>query len=76
MRLVVNESSDKVDEIQSKLSMIEKHLPMMIQERLDSYFDKTVSDLLSTIVTREEFRNAQKLKLDYCIFRDYEKMIA
>ena len=72
----MNESSDKVDDVQTKLITIEKNLPMMIQEILDSYFDKKVSDLLSTIVTREEFRDAQKLKLDYCIFRDYEKMIA
>ena len=48
----------------------------MIQESLDCYFDKKVSDLLSSMVTREEFKEAQTLKLDYCIFRDYEKMIA
>lgn len=56
--------------------MIEKHLPMMIQETLDCYFDKKVSDLLSSIVTREEFKESLTLKLDYCVFRDYEKMIA
>ena len=75
-RLVVNDASDKADYFQSKLNMIEKHLPMMIQETLDCYFDKKVSELLSSIVTREEFKESLTLKLDYCIFRDYEKMIA
>lgn len=49
---------------------------MMIQEMLDCYFDKKVSGVLSTMVTRDEFREAQAIKLDYQIFRDYEKMVS
>ena len=32
--------------------------------------------MLSQIVTRDEFRESLTKKLDYCIFRDYEKMVA
>ena len=28
------------------------------------------------MVTREEFKKSQERKLDYCIFRDYEKMVS
>ena len=50
-RLVVNETSDKVDFLQSKLLTIERHLPVMIQEILEYYFEKKVGDLLSKLVT-------------------------
>ena len=48
----------------------------MIQEILEYYFDKKLSDLLANLVTREEFKEGLSRKLDYCIFRDYEKMIS
>ena len=47
----------------------------MIQEILEYYFDKKLSDLLSTLVTQEEFKANMQRKLDYTVFRDYEKMI-
>ena len=72
----MNETADKVDFLQSKLLTIEKHLPVMIQEILEYYFDKKVSDLLSKLVTKEEFKERLSVKLDYCVFRDYEKMVA
>ena len=75
-RIVVNEASDKVDFVQSKVVTIEKHLPIMIQEILEYYFDKKVSNLLSTVVTKEEFKEKMSVKLDYQVFRDYEKMVA
>ena len=50
-RLVVNETSDKVDFLQSKLLTIERHLPVMIQEISEYYFEKKVGDLLSKLVT-------------------------
>lgn len=74
-RLVVNETTDKVDFLQSKLLTIEKHLPVMIQEILEYYFEKKVSDVLASMVTKEQFREALSVKLDYSIFRDYEKMV-
>ena len=55
---------------------IEKHLPVMIQEILEYYFEKKVSHLLSTLVSKDEFKSSLSLKLDYSIFRDYEKMVA
>lgn len=75
-RLVVNETSDKVDYLQSKVLTIEKHLPTMIQEILEYYFDKKVSDLLAQFVTKEEFKKSLSYKLDYSVFRDYEKLIS
>ena len=74
-RLVVNENSDKVDYLQSKLLTIERHLPVMIQEILEFYFEKKVSDLISKVVTKDEFKEALSIKLDYQVFRDYEKMV-
>lgn len=55
-RLVVNETSDKVDYLQSKVITIEKHLPVMIQEILEFYFDKKVNDLLGRLVTKDDFK--------------------
>ena len=75
-RLVVNETSDKVDYLQSKMLTIEKNLPVMIQEILEFYFDKKVNDLLGRLVTKDDFQKALSVKLDQKIFRDYEKMIA
>ena len=75
-RIVVNEASDKVDFVQQKVVTIEKHLPIMIQEILEYYFDKKVSNLLTTMVTKEEFKDSMAVKLDYQVFRDYEKMVA
>lgn len=75
-RLVVNETSDKVDYLQSKVITIEKHLPVMIQEILEFYFDKKVNDLLARLVTKDDFKQALSVKLDYKIFRDHEKMVS
>ena len=55
---------------------IEKHLPTMIQEILEYYFDKKVSDLLGRFVTKEDFKETLSYKLDYSVFRDYEKLIS
>ena len=75
-RLVVNETSDKVDYLQSKVIPIEKPLPVMIQEILEFYFDKKVNDLLARLVTKDDFKQALSVKLDYKIFRDHEKMVS
>lgn len=75
-RLVVNESSDKVQYLTQKVNTLDRHLPIMIQEILEVHFDKKVNDLLSKLVTREEFKESVSLKLDYSIFRDYEKMVS
>lgn len=75
-RLMVNESSDKVDFLQSKLLTIEKHLPVMIQEILEYYFDKRLNEQITQMVTKDEFKERLSLKLDNQTFRDYEKMIA
>ena len=48
----------------------------MIQEILEYYFDKKVSDLLAQFVTKEEFKKSLSYKLDYSVFRDYEKLIS
>ena len=43
-RLTVNATADRVDFLQTKILTIEKHLPTMIQEILEYYFDKKMSD--------------------------------
>ena len=48
----------------------------MIQEILEYYFDKKVTDLLNKFVTKEDFKERLSVKLDYSTFRDYEKMVA
>ena len=55
---------------------IEKHMPVMIQEILEYYFDKKINEHLSNMVTRDEFKERLSIKLDNSVFRDYEKMIA
>ena len=51
-------------------------MPVMIQEILEYYFDKKVTDLLNKFVTKEDFKERLSVKLDYSTFRDYEKMVA
>ena len=75
-RLIVNESSDKVQYLTQKVNTIERHLPTMIQEILEYYFDKKVSAFMANLVTKDEFKESVSLKLDYSIFRDYEKMVS
>jgi len=48
----------------------------MIQEILEYYYDKKVNDMLGRFVTREDFKEALSVKLDYKVFRDYEKSAA
>ena len=43
--MTVNETADKVDFLQTKILTIEKHLPTIVQEILENYFDKKMSDL-------------------------------
>ena len=69
----MNETSDKVDFLQSKVLTIEKHLPIMIQEILEYYYDKKMSNFLSSLVTKSEFKEKLSVKLDYSVFRDYAR---
>jgi len=48
----------------------------MIQEILEYYFDKKVTDLLGKFVTQEDFKERLSVKLDFSTFRDYQKMLA
>ena len=75
-RLTVNETADKVDFLQTKILTIEKHLPTMIQEILEYYFDKKMSDFQSQLVDQKTFKEALQCKLDANVFRAFEKAIA
>ena len=74
--MVQNETSDKTDFLQYKVITMEKHLPVMIQEILEYYFDKKVTDLLGNFVTKENFKERLAVKLDFDTFRDHTKMLA
>ena len=75
-RLVVNETSEKCDFLQSKVLTIEKHLPVMIQEILEYYYDKKMSLLMASLVTKDEFKEKLSVKLDFSVFNDYtEKLL-
>lgn len=75
-RLTTNETADKVDFLQTKLLTVEKHLPTIVQEILEYYFDKKMSDLQATLVDQKTFKEAMHGKLDINIFRAYEKQVA
>ena len=75
-RLIINENQDKVDFLQSKLLTIEKHLPVMIQEILEYYYDKKTTEMMSRLVTKEHFKESLSVKLDYNVFRDHQKMLS
>ena len=62
--MVVNETADKVDFLQSKVLTIEKHLPVMIQEILEYYYDKKMSNFMATLVTKDEFKEKLSVKLN------------
>ena len=74
--MTVNETADKVDFLQTKILTIEKHMPTMIQEILEYYFDKKMSDFQADIVDMKTFKEVIKHKLDVNIFRAFEKHIA
>ena len=59
--------------MQTKLLTVEKHLPTIVQEILEYYFDKKMSDLQATLVDQKTFKEAMLGKLDINIFRAYEK---
>lgn len=75
-RIVVSETSDRIEAQKIKLSTIEAHLPVMIQEILEFYFEKRVNDFVNSFVNKDEYKKALSLKLDSSIFRDYEKSVA
>ena len=75
-RLTTNETADKVDFLQTKLLTVEKHLPTIVQEILEYYFDKKMRDLQATLVDQKTFKEAMHGKLDINIFRAYEKQVA
>ena len=48
-------------------------MPIMIQEILEYYYDKRMSNFLSSLVTKNEFKEKLSVKLDYSVFRDYAR---
>ena len=42
---------------------------------MEYYFDKKVTEHLNLLVTKEDFKERLSIKLDYAVFRDYEKTI-
>ena len=72
-RLAVNEQIDKLDMHGQKLATIERHLPNMIQEILEYYFDKKVAEHQANLVTMEYFQEKVGGKLDASIFDSYVK---
>ena len=48
----------------------------MIQELLEYFYDKKMSDLKPTLVTMDQFKEKLSVKLDYSVFRDHQKMLA
>ena len=59
--------------MQTKLLTVEKHLPTIVQEILEYYFEKKMSDLQNSIVDQKTFKEAMLGKLDANVFRTYEK---
>jgi siderophore synthetase component len=76
LMLASNQSADKVDFLQEKMKTIEKHLPMMIQEILEYYFDKKVIEHSENLVTKDVFKKALSTKLDNGIFQSFERRLA
>ena len=70
-KLIVHENQDKIDYLQAKLLAIEKNMPVMIQELLEYFYDKKMSDLKPTLVTMDQFKEKLSVKLDYSVFRDH-----
>ena len=50
------------------MKTIEKHLPTMIQEILEYYFDKKVIEHSENLVTQDVFKKAMMTKVDNGIF--------
>ena len=75
-RLTTNRAAEKVYFLQSKLVTVEKHLPAIVHEILEYYFDKKTSDLVATLVDQKTFKEAMHGKLNINIFEAYEKQVA
>ena len=75
-RLTVNETAEKTDFLNAKICTIEKHLPTMITEILEYYFDKKMSDFQNSLVDMKTFNDRMSNKLDSNVFRAFEKFIS
>lgn len=51
---------------------IEKHLPSMIEEILDFYFENRISATQKDFVRKSELAEQLSHKLDAVVFKDYE----
>ena len=54
---------------------IERHLPIMIQEILEFYFEKRVSSTVGNMVTKDEMKEALSLKMNYDDFALFRKRL-
>lgn len=75
-RQALNDVADRCDYTNQKLATIETHLPTMISEVLEYYFDRKVAEHQSKLVTLAHFNEKMGQKLEATIFYNYEKTMA
>lgn len=74
LRVSVNQVAQQTEFTDSKLSTIEKHLPSLIEELLEMYFEKKIVSLQQTFVTQTKMKEDLAYKLDTIVFKDFERL--
>ena len=72
---MAKQNQEKTIHLETKLMTIERHLPIMIQEILEFYFEKRVSSTVGNMVTKEEMKEALSLKMNYDDFALFRKRL-
>ena len=61
----------RFDYNESKLTQFEAHMPLMIQEIFDYYFDKRAAESKENFVTHDQLKRSLSFKLDTVRFTDF-----
>ena len=75
LSLLSNQTADKVEFLAAKVKNIEKHLPAMIQEILEYYFERKLEEMRMSLVDKKMFREALLTKTDQNLFQALEKRV-
>jgi hypothetical protein len=74
LRVSINQVAQRAEFADSKLTTIEKHLPTLIEELLEMYFEKKIVNLQETFVSQKSLKEQLALKLDTIVFKDFERL--
>ena len=61
----------RIDYYETKLTQLEAHLPMMMQEIFEYYFEQKQAETKNKFITRDDLQKSLSFKLDTIRFTDF-----